>query len=755
MKRKKITGIAIMAMAMISVASCADNKESSKNASSITSIRESTSSASSSKNDVISSIASSSSSSINSSSSSSSNNSSSSSSSSINSNSSSSSNNSSSSSSSSTTIEDEKGLKVVEASGNLESCIIKWQEFSNASKYNVYYKKDGDVNFKLANQSLTRKYSDYYRSDIVGLSEGSYEVKVIPVIDNNEDLGNASASYKVNVKAHDRSGFGFVRGTGAATKVTTNTSSGAYNDDGSLKDNAIVVYVANSNKDTVTATINGVSCVGLQNIISGAKKQDTPLCIRLIGNITDPSVLEKGDLLIDGITCGITIEGIGEDTTLNGFGIRIKNSSNVEIRNLGFMNCNSGEGDNVGIQQGADHIWVHNCDMFYGDAGSDADQVKGDGALDTKKSSYITHSYNHFWDNGKCNLQGMKDEETTNYITYHHNWYDHSDSRHPRIRTCSVHIYNNYFDGNAKYGVGMTMGGSAFVENNYFRSTSNLRPMMISGQGTDAMGEGTFSGEAGGIIKAFNNVFDANKVSFVDQKASATSFDAYVVESRDEKVPESVVALKGGTSYNNFDTDTNLMYSYIPDSPQQAKENTMKYAGRINGGDFKWNFDNSIEDQNYAVIPELKRALVKYNDEIIAVYVDNATSSPVNPIEPVNPTPSDPVISSDIVHNFEDGTSSSFFTIVGNMKANVSSITYNNMTLAKALKMESSTSIKFKIDCDITLVLVTDASAKKIKINGSNNVTDANGILTIKLTSGEYEITKGDQMNVFYISLTK
>lgn len=743
MKRKKITGIAIMAMAMISVASCADNKESSKNASSITSIGESTSSASSS------------SSSINSSSSSSSNNSSSSSSSSINSNSSSSSNNSSSSSSSSTTIEDEKGLKVVEASGNLESCIIKWQEFSNASKYNVYYKKDGDASFKLANQSLTRKYSDYYRSDIVGLSEGSYEVKVIPVIDNNEDLGNASASYKVNVKAHDRSGFGFVRGTGAATKVTTNTSSGAYNDDGSLKDNAIVVYVANTNKDTVTATINGVSCVGLQNIIAGAKKQDTPLCIRLIGNITDPSVLEKGDLLIDGITCGITIEGIGEDTTLNGFGIRIKNSSNVEIRNLGFMNCNSGEGDNVGIQQGADHIWVHNCDMFYGDAGSDADQVKGDGALDTKKSSYITHSYNHFWDNGKCNLQGMKDEETTNYITYHHNWYDHSDSRHPRIRTCSVHIYNNYFDGNAKYGVGMTMGGSAFVENNYFRSTSNLRPMMISGQGTDAMGEGTFSGEAGGIIKAFNNVFDANKVSFVDQKASATSFDAYVVESRDEKVPESVVALKGGTSYNNFDTDTNLMYSYIPDSPQQAKENTMKYAGRINGGDFKWNFDNSIEDQNYAVIPELKRALVKYNDEIIAVYVDNATSSPVNPIEPVNPTPSDPVISSDIVHNFEDGTSSSFFTIVGNMKANVSSITYNNMTLAKALKMESSTSIKFKIDCDMTLVLVTDASAKKIKINGSNNVTDANGILTIKLTSGEYEITKGDQMNVFYISLTK
>ncbi|UKI50617.1 MAG: hypothetical protein L6U99_04390 [Clostridium sp.] len=39
------------------------------------------------------------------------------------------------------------------------------------------------------------------------------------------------------------------------------------------------------------------------------------------------------------------------------------------------------------------------------------------------------------------------------------------------------------------------------------------------------------------------------------------------------------------------------MYSYLPDSPEQAKANTMKYAGRINGGDFKWSFDNNIEDQ--------------------------------------------------------------------------------------------------------------------------------------------------------------
>ena len=53
------------------------------------------------------------------------------------------------------------------------------------------------------------------------------------------------------------------------------------------------------------------------------------------------------------------------------------------------MNCNSTAGDNIGMQQDNDHIWVHNCDLFYGNAGSDADQIKGDGALDNKTSTYI------------------------------------------------------------------------------------------------------------------------------------------------------------------------------------------------------------------------------------------------------------------------------------------------------------------------------------------------------------------------------
>ena len=94
--------------------------------------------------------------------------------------------------------------------------------------------------------------------------------------------------------------------------------------------------------------------------------------------------------------------------------------SNLEIRNIGVMLVDSSEGDNITLQQGNDHVWVHNCDLFYGMAGSDADQAKGDGALDCKKSTYITFSYNHFWDSGKCNLLGLSEDTTDGlYITYH------------------------------------------------------------------------------------------------------------------------------------------------------------------------------------------------------------------------------------------------------------------------------------------------------------------------------------------------
>lgn len=497
----------------------------------------------------------------------------------------------------------EASVKVNASVGYAEGMYATWGAVSGATGYNVY------VDGTQIDSQLIRQYSGYMRADAIGLKAGSHTMKIVPVIGGKEDSSKA-AETTASCYAHDRSGYAFEDGH----------SPGAYKTDGTLKDGAIVVYVTNATKDTVTAMLNvegkgEVECKGLQNIILGYKKgkETRPISIRLIGNITDPAVLTKGDIYLDTVTAGMTIEGIGNDATANGYGIVLKNCIDAEIRNIGFMNCDSEEGDDCGLQQGNSYCWVHNCDFFYGDAGSDADQVKGDGALDTKKSHHVTHSYNHFFDNGKCNLQGANGSDTSNYITYHHNWYDHSDSRHPRVRVATVHCYNNYYDGNAKYGIGVTTGASVFAENNYFRNCNE--PMLISKQGSEA-GQ-VLSGETGGMIKAYGNIIvGANK--FVPYSENNTEFDAYVASSRDEKVPSSVKALNGGATYNNFDTESGF-YSYKLDNAADVPEIVTSKAGRVDGGDFKWTFNNEVDDTSYAVNEALKAALVAYKDSIVAI----------------------------------------------------------------------------------------------------------------------------------------
>lgn len=642
-------------------------------------------------------------------------------------------------------------VSILQSVGFGEGMYATWSAVSGADGYNVY------VDGVQIDSMLIRQYQGYMRADAVGLKAGSHTMKVVPVIGGKEDASKASET-KADAYAHDRSGFGFVNGT----------SSGAYNEDGTLKSNAVVVYVTNENKDKVSVTLpdkkgSNVTLTGVQEIITNLKSNNSvsPVAIRFIGNITDPETLIKGDLYIDAATCGLTIEGIGNDTVFNGFGLVMKNSSNVEVRNIGFMNCNSSEGDDCGLQQGNDHVWVHNCDFFYGDAGSDADQVKGDGALDTKTSTYVTHSYNHFWDNGKCNLQGMKSETEENYVTYHHNWYDHSDSRHPRIRTCTVHSYNNYFDGNAKYGMGVTMGASAFLENNYFRNCKY--PALISGQGSDVATGGTFSGETGGIIKAYGNYIEGAK-AFVSYSENNTDFDAYVASDRNEKVPSSVTSKSGGTAYNNFDT-SDIMYSYTVESPEDAKNSVMAKAGRVDGGDLQWTFDNSVDDESYAVNDALKAALVAYKGTVQAIgsgFKDDNSTPPAQttastavPAQSTTTTAA-PVVTPPVsvggqIHDFTiNGTNSSFYTITGNLSTSKGTVNYDNKTLTQCLKMESATNITFNAGSAGKLTLVFSEDAPTIKVDGQK-LTGSNKIIEIDLSAGTHTITKADTANLFYM----
>ena len=516
---------------------------------------------------------------------------------------------------------------ITEASGWLETAYVKWTPVTGATGYNVYVKSASasDSAYVQLDDELIRKYPSYMRADAVGLKAGDYVMKIVPLNNGKENTSAAIVSDKLTVNAHDRSGFTFSSNSPVKNGV------GAYNNDGTLKSNASVLYVTEANKNTVKMKIGNTEYTGVAAITQAIKDKSNcqPVAIRIIGQVTLSGLACKdvSSAYAIGVkgAANVTFEGIGDDATLYGAGVAVFQSTGIEVRNLGLMNWGGGkDGDGISLKQSLG-VWVHNNDIFYGDAGSDGDQAKGDGSMDLKDNSqYVTVSYNHFWDSGKMSLCGMKSESGENWITYHHNWFDHSDSRHPRIRTMSVHVYNNYYDGNSKYGVGAAKDSEAFVEANYFRHCNY--PMLSSMQGSDVLAGGIFSGENGGVIKAYNNYMEGQKsVIYANSDAgtttaSATDFDAYLATSRSETVPSTYKAKQGGKTYSNFDTKVDLGVDTADiDAPADVPSIVTKYAGRIMGGDFKWTFDNSVDDTSYSLNGPLKDKLNAYKTSLVSV----------------------------------------------------------------------------------------------------------------------------------------
>ncbi len=533
---------------------------------------------------------------------------------------------------------------IKSAEGWLESAFVEWTYSGNYSDYNVYVRPQGG-SYTVLDKQLLRSYSNYFRADALGLPAGSYQLKVVPVANGAEVSGEAVETGILTVRPHDRNGF---------AHFNWSEGVGAYKNTGELKDNARVLYIYKGNAKTVSLDMKVDSKgktetrTGIQNIIQALEKgyEDRPLCIRILGTLEASDMDEFGSsaegLQVKGnkkrnYTLNVTVEGVGNDAVIRGFGILTRSAQSVEFRNFAIMTCMD---DCISLDTDNSHIWLHHIDAFYGKPGGDSDQKKGDGTFDVKgNSQYVTIDNNHLWDSGKSSLCGLS-ESSPNYITYHHNWFDHSDSRHPRVRTMSVHVYNNFFDGIAKYGVGSTMASSVFVECNYYKNSHN--PMLISMQGTDTKNGAdetnspTFSKEDGGIIKAYNNVIagSSTKPSYYSS-SNTVHFDAYLASSRDEQVPSSVKAKKGGSSYNNFDTNSSLMPSITPDDPNDIPDIvTSAYgAGRMFHSDIDYSLAN-LSPSDYEVNNDLKNLIVNYKSELQGILGTDWNNMP----EPFTPS---------------------------------------------------------------------------------------------------------------------
>lgn len=515
-------------------------------------------------------------------------------------------------------------VSITEAGGWHESAYVKWTAFEGADSYNVYIKPLSGEYTKL-DDMLVREYADYYRADAIGLSAGNYVLKVVPVKSGSELSSAATETATLTVDNFLREGFAF------SSQSPVGYTTGAYNQDGTLKSDAEVVYVTDANRNTVTINGDESKGVGISGIIKARNnsKSETPIAIRFIGKVREPQNINLDHTLRIENNQNVTVEGVGDDAVLHGWGFSLKRTKNIEIRNCAIMwQCNGTDGDSISFDTENYNAFIHNMDFFYGAPGAEEDQKKGDGIIDMKhQTDYITISYNHFYDTGKTTFSGGQWElsNRTNplakvNVSYHHNWFDYADSRHPRCVVGNTHVYNNYYVGNG-YGAAACVDASMFVEKNYYENCG--RPMMIGSQGSDSYrGNGVFNGsknlsnQDGGMIKAFDNYMTGYETYFNQNNTPvAGQIDAYEVTSRDEKVPNTITAVKGGWAYNNFDTEPTF-YSYNPDNATDVKAKVIAGAGRINGGDLKWTFTSSDANQG-GIISGLQSAVKNYEQKVL------------------------------------------------------------------------------------------------------------------------------------------
>jgi pectate lyase len=162
-----------------------------------------------------------------------------------------------------------------------------------------------------------------------------------------------------------------------------------------------------------------------------------------------------------------TIVGLGTNACIKGGGFGWNTKSNVIVQNITFEDAPD---DLLKINNKCTNFWIDHCTFSDG-----ADTNEHDGMLDiTRGSKYVTISYCKFFNHDKNILIGHSDSETGDSairVTLHHNWFNGTIQRNPRVRFGTVHCYNNYHVSNTTYGIASATNAYVLVENCYFLNT--------------------------------------------------------------------------------------------------------------------------------------------------------------------------------------------------------------------------------------------------------------------------------------------
>jgi len=532
---------------------------------------------------------------------------------------------SSSESSSDQTVVDEK----ITAQGVYgEGAYGEWND-TNSAKATVSYKLSADTSYtEIDSQLIRQKTSTTARFDALGLKPGVYDFKI--VTSSNETLLMSN----VTITAYDRSGyahFGVSQGVGA------------YNDDGTLKSNAQVIYVKEETKNTVTASIGGKTYTGICNILANASKSSNPIAVRILGQIsaatwneitytkgssnltadaiigangkalpTDSSTLTEDDI----INGGYNTLNTTTYSKLNGLSNKIKYSEGEFDSAYNMLDISSaknvtleGVGDDATLFQwgitwkSCSYIEVRN--LTFDDYPEDACAFEGGDDSTTIagfKTGHVWVHNNQFnegknhWDvcpeQDKHEGDGATDLKKLAFITLSYNHYikNHktglvggSDSQH----TASITFHHNFYD---QCSSRLPLGREANMHmyNNYYYKSSNYSMSIRAGAYAFVEncyfegGKNPFETRTGNNLKG---AIKAYNNTFDNVSVSSSSYTKVNnVTSRTQTVSnDNVYDQTFDTSTTNFYYDSTNQVSDVEylSTAEQAKLDTKTYAGPI------------------------------------------------------------------------------------------------------------------------------------------------------------------------------
>jgi pectate lyase len=444
----------------------------------------------------------------------------------------------------------------------------------------------------------------------------SYDLRIIE-LNNGNPTGRTDYARSLRPHAFERQGFAF-----SSTSPFGQTT-GAYNTNGTLRDDAIVIYITPQNVANFTNPWNTTR--GFAGLFNSSRMQNrgvnnaeadgislrnaTPVAIRFMGGRVTRSAAGAGEMVPVNRTANITIEGIGTDAEVFGFGFSAVRTSNIVIRNIHFRNHTDDailiqgdasddqnrHGPLPNINQGGRNIanGVMSVNAWVTHNRFTVDNANSDSHVDIVRSTYFTQSFNIFTRNGRGGLAGNGLTNPHYRGTYHNNHYIDTNSRAPRLRAGEIHVFNNFYDYTSHtshdYAIGAGHHAHVIAEGNYFNNTR--RPFIISNQGNG--GSILTADQPGFIITSLTTaanhhssthrhveqrIFNLAATLVPNQLTNVTNFDA----TRDQGFPRQDNNRPGRAfTWTEFSSPQAWPMPVTVTTAQQARQRVIDHAGTL------------------------------------------------------------------------------------------------------------------------------------------------------------------------------